>query len=401
MKKEALLMEYLQLSKQFYKDKAGYEQLYNNRFNHEETIRIPISIYGNEAFLTHPKELIQLLTNIYKEDKKLSENVWSLQGIALDRFMKKCLVDEIELTNDIEGVYTTRKEIKDLINTVIEKKDKKRLQGLVQKYIMLSQESNIKITSCQDVRKIYDELVLQEVLEEDERNAPDGVIFRKDSVSVQGKDLQIIHYGVTPEENIISYMDECIKILNDDAINPLVIVAVVHYFIGYIHPFYDGNGRLNRFLSSYLLSKELHPLVGYSLSYTIKTQIDTYYKTFKITNDRKNKGDITPFVIIFLGFVLQSMEHLNSVLTNKIEQLSYYAEKINEEITNEKMIEILFLLLQNSLFGEEGLTVDQCAEFVNISVSTVRNYIALLPKDLLLVTKNGYRKLYDINLDYF
>ena len=158
---------------------------------------------------------------------------------------------------------------------------------------------------------------------------------------------------------------------------------------------------MNRFLSSYLLSKELHPLVGYSLSYTIKTQIDTYYKTFKITNDRKNKGDITPFVIIFLGFVLQSMEHLNSVLTNKIEQLSYYAEKINEEITNEKMIEMLFLLLQNSLFGEEGLTVDQCAEFVNISVSTVRNYIALLPKNLLLVTKNGYRKLYDINLDYF
>jgi len=337
-------MHYLQLAKQFYKDRDNYEQLYLSRFNNEETIHIPILIYGNEAFLTHPKEIIQLLTHIYKEDKQLSNNIRTLPGIALEQFMKKCLVDEIKLTNDIEGVYSTRKEIKELINPIGDLKNKKRLHGLVNKYIMLSQEENIKINSCQDIRNIYDELVLQEVLEEDENNAPDGVIFRKDSVSVQGKDLQIIHHGVTPEDKIISYMDECLRLINDDEINPLVIVAVVHYFIGYIHPFYDGNGRLNRFISSYYLSKELHPLVGYSLSYTIKKQIDVYYKAFKITNDKKNKGDITPFVIIFLDFILQSMEHLNNVLENKIEQLSHYCNKIEQEITNEKMMEMLFIL---------------------------------------------------------
>ncbi len=375
-------MHYLQLIKQFYKDKVNYEELYLSRFNHEETIHIPISIHGNEAFLTHPKEVIQLLTNIYKEDKKLNTNIQVLPGIALEQFMKKCLVDEIKLTNDIEGVYSTRKEIKELISPVVEQKNKKRLHGLVQKYIMLSQETDIEITSCQDIRHIYDELVLQEVLEEDKNNVPDGVIFRKDNVSVQGKDLQIIYYGVTPEERIIAYMDECLKLLNNKDINPLVIVAAVHYFIGYIHPFYDGNGRLNRFISSYCLSKELHPLVGYSLSYTIKKQIDVYYKAFKITNDKKNRADITPFVIIFLDFILQSMEHLNHTLESKRDQLVYFYNKMEEKISNEKKKEMIFILLQNSLFGEEGLTVEHCAELVNISISTARNYITSLPKEL-------------------
>ena len=394
-------MQYLQLSKQFYKNAVDYEKLYLSRYNHEETIHVPISIHGNEAFLTHPKEVIQLLTNIYKEDKALSTNIRVLPGIALEQFMKKCLVDEIKLTNDIEGVYSTRKEIKELISPKVELKNKKRLHGLVQKYIMLSQQTDMEITTCQDIRNIYDELVLQEVLEEDENNAPDGLIFRKDSVSVQGKDLQIIHYGVTPEEKIVSYMNECIKILNNKDINPLVVVAIAHYIIGYIHPFYDGNGRLNRFISSYYLSKELHPLVGYSLSYTIKKQIDAYYKAFKITNDKRNKGDITPFVIIFLDFILQSMQHLNHTLESKRERLIYFYSKMEEKITNEKKKEMLFILLQNSLFGEEGLTVEQCAELVNISISTARNYITSLPKELFLVSKNGYKKLYDINLDYF
>lgn len=394
-------MEYLQLSKQFYKDIEHYEELYNKRYNSEDTLHIPISIHGHEAFLTHPHEVIQTITQIYMEDKKLTKIIQMLPGIALSQFTMKCLIDEIKLSNDIEGVYSTRKEIQELLNPQIERNKRKRLYGLVQKYIMLSEESNTNITTCKEVRSIYDELVLQEVLEENKNNEPDGVIFRKDSVSVQGKDLQVIHYGVTPEEQIISYMDECLKILNDEAVNPLVAVAASHYFIGYIHPFYDGNGRLNRYISSSYLSEILHPLVGYSLSYTIKKQLDLYYKAFKITNDKKNKGDITPFVIIFLKFILQSMMHLNSTLTSKKEQLDYYCDKLEQEIQNEKYMSVLYILLQNSLFGEEGLRVSQCAEIANVSVSTVRNYISQLPKGLLMVKKDGYNKLYDINLNYF
>lgn len=36
---------------------------------------------------------------------------------------------------------------------------------------------------------------------------------------------------------------------------PLIIrTAILHFYTGYIHPFYDGNGRFDRFVSAYLLA---------------------------------------------------------------------------------------------------------------------------------------------------
>lgn len=394
-------MKYTQLAKEFYKDKENYEKLYRERYHSESALHIPIRINGNEAFLIYQSEIIDFISKIYKANNLLSEKIYELPGIALEQFTKKCLIDEIKLSNDIEGVYSTRKEINELLNPGTKNHCKKRLYGLVQKYNMLLNNEEISIASCKDIRNLYDDLVLQEVIEEDKRNEPDGLFFRKEGVSVQGSDLRVVHNGVNPEDKIISYIDECIKLINDDSINKLVTIAVVHYLIGYIHPFYDGNGRLDRFISSYLLSKELHPLVGYSLSYTIKKQVNLYYKAFKITNDVKNKGDITPFVIIFLDFIAQAIENLNVTLANKIEQLNYYHGKIGNISKEGRSRDILYVLIQNTLFGEAGLTVENIADILGVSVPTIRNYIGNLDNAMLMVSKIGHKNAYDINLEYF
>lgn len=331
----------------------------------------------------------------------LYEKIQLLPDIALEQFTKKCLIDEIKLSNDIEGIYSTRKEIRELLKPQTTEHCQKRLYGLVQKYNMLSHNENISIASCKDIREIYDDLVLKEVMEEDIQNKPDGVFFRKDSVSIQGNDLKIIHHGVNPEEKIISYMDECLKLIKDDTLNPVIAASMIHYFIGYIHPFYDGNGRLNRFISSYLLSKELHTLVGYSLSYTIKKQVDIYYKAFKITNEARNKGDITPFVLIFLDFIRQALEHLNTTLADKIEQMTFYYKKIMTVSKEDKLLDLLFALMQNSLFGEEGMTVEILASELSVSVPTIRNYINNIDNEMLKVSKIGHKNAFDINLEYF
>lgn len=312
-------MEYLEFEKLFYKDRTSYTLKYKERFDSEFTLHIPIKVSGNDAFVVSTGEILNLVSNIYKADKTLYMLVEGLPSIALKQFTQKCLVDEIKLTNDIEGVHSTRKEIKELLNLNNTNNIQKRLDGLVYKYAMLLGDDNIAIDTCGDIRNLYNDLVLKEVLEEDEGNAPGGVYFRKDSVSIQASDLTVIHYGITPEEEIIKYMDEGLKFLNNEKVNRLVSIAVFHYLVGYIHPFYDGNGRLSRFISSYCLSKELQPLIGLNLSYTIKQNIKTYNKAFSIVNDEKNKGDLTPFVISFLELINKSIEQLCSELQNKIE----------------------------------------------------------------------------------
>ncbi|WP_318259784.1 Fic family protein [Ruminococcus sp. YRD2003] len=67
--------------------------------------------------------------------------------------------------------------------------------------------------------------------------------------------------GLAPESKIIDTMNKSLDVFNNNDIDIFMRIAVFHYLFGYIHPFYDGNGRTSRFISSYLLSRQLNPLI--------------------------------------------------------------------------------------------------------------------------------------------
>lgn len=96
-------------------------------------------------------------------------------------------------------------------------------------------------------------------------------------------------------------MEKALQFLHTDSCDYLLRIAVFHYLFGYIHPFYDGNGRTSRFISSYLLSQKLNSSIGYRLSYTIKEHLPQYHEAFKICNHYNNKGDLTPFAEMVPG----------------------------------------------------------------------------------------------------
>ena len=67
------------------------------------------------------------------------------------------------------------------------------------------------------------------------------------------KSGKVIHSGIYPEEKLNEAMTAALDFLNDDNIDILIRISAFHYLFGYIHPFYDGNGRTSRFISSHLL----------------------------------------------------------------------------------------------------------------------------------------------------
>lgn len=397
-------MEYIPLSKIYYSANKDYESIYQTRLSDKNTVKLNFYIHGRQAFFLPIPELYEKALSITKIDKHVLEIASALPGAAIMQFAEKSLIDEVMITNDIEGVYSTRQEIKDVIDT-IGKKGNKRFKGLVNKFILLSKSEPLDLNSCENIRNIYDDLVLPEINPEDR---PDGVLFRKNSVGVHTVTDKEIHRGLTPERAIYDSMNDALHILHAENIQCLFRIALFHYMFGYIHPFYDGNGRTSRFISSYLLSKELHYLIGYRISYSIKNNIKAYYKAFEISNGKHNRGDLTPFLITFLEILEESMKNLKDALEKRQTQLHFYNDIMLQLLnhpyepskTLEESVEIYGLLIQASLFSEDGISTRELMDTLKVARQTLSKRIKSLPiQDIIIVNKISHEKFYLLDLD--
>lgn len=393
-------MEYELLSKIFYKKPTEYESIYDARFNSEASIKLPIKIHENVGFIFNTNEITKLLVKIYKTINKINLLRTHLPNIAINSYIIKSLKDEIALTNEIEGVRSTRKEIEDAIDSI--KNDKSaRFKGLVDKYFKLISNEIIPLNNCKDIRTIYDALVLPEIEKE---NLPDGILFRKEPVQVVSATQKEKHRGIMPESKIIESLDLCLDFLKNDDIDSLIKISAFHYLFGYIHPFYDGNGRTSRFISSYLIKNELDVLLALKLSYTVKNNINKYYKAFDVCNDRKNKGDITFFVVTFLELLSQASDDLYTKIADLNDQLNYYNNIINtlvnEKVLNDKQAKCIFILCQNRLFDDTYMNMNTLTELLEKSDTTTRKILkSLESKNLLVKCRNKNQYLYSANLD--
>lgn len=393
-------MEYELLSKIFYKKPTEYESIYDARFNSEASIKLPIKIHENVGFIFNTNEITKLLVKIYKTINKINLLRTHLPNIAINSYIIKSLKDEIALTNEIEGVRSTRKEIEDAIDSI--KNDKSaRFKGLVDKYFKLISNEIIPLNNCKDIRTIYDALVLPEIEKE---NLPDGILFRKEPVQVVSATQKEKHRGIMPESKIIESLDLCLDFLKNDDIDSLIKISAFHYLFGYIHPFYDGNGRTSRFISSYLIKNELDILLALKLSYTVKNNINKYYKAFDVCNDRKNKGDITFFVVTFLELLSQASDDLYTKIADLNDQLNYYNNIINmlvnEKVLNDKQAKCIFILCQNRLFDDTYMNMNTLTELLEKSDTTTRKILkSLESKNLLVKSRNKNQYLYSANLD--
>ncbi len=397
-------MAYELLGKLYYGNQETYAQTYKARFNSEETIRLDFNVAHRPAFFMQNTEVLKLAYEIAKLDKSVAMLSAALPGVAKDQYSKKCLIDEIVLTNKIEGIHSSRKEIKDAMDILEKQSSAKgkhhRFVGLVNKYLKLLTGEKIPMATCQEIRAIYDDVFLDEIIAEDPQNAPDGKIFRKEITAVHSAADKVIHQGLYPESEIIHAMEKALAFLHDDSLEQLWRICIFHYLIEYIHPFYDGNGRLGRFILSYCLSETLSPLLSYRISETIKENISEYYRAFKICNDPHNLADLTPFLIMMLHMIRTALKDLEGSLRRKLSSWDKYEALVSSfPEAAEKDVRVMYsCLIQAALFSETGISTEELKATFHESYYTIRKILSNIRFDLLVVKPKGKEKCYQIDL---
>lgn len=390
-----------------------FNEVYERRYNFESSIHTSLIIkpitQSNifELYYTPTNRMFMLISEVYNVANQLQTIFTKLPPVAKDQFINECLVEELFNTNELEGIRSSREEIaRSTRELQANKKLKRRFSSMIKSYMkLLHNEINTPLSSIH-IRKIYDEITNGEI---DTDELPDGEIFRKEETYVLKKSgsEKIVHKGITPESKIIESIDKLLAFMNlNETIPQLIKIAIGHYYFGYIHPFYDGNGRTSRFISSAYLSKEIGIVSAISISRGSNKFKNKYLDAFEITNSIKSRGELNYFIETFLEIINNTLKQMNGELKEKSELLNLAVKKLDSEEklnnTDKLQYEIMFILAQNLLFdNNNGVTIKDLAKHTEKSESTIRKNVKELVQLDLIVTK-GERPIYcTIKEEYF
>lgn len=218
------------------------------------------------------------------------------------------------------------------------------------------------------------------------RNTP-GTALKNESSG------EIVYVPPQKSDNIIQLMTELESFINgteNEELDPLVRMALIHHQFESIHPFPDGNGRIGRILNVLYLGKmDLLDIPVLYLSRAITKTKSDYYRLLQHVRDT---NEWEPWLIYILEAVQQtSVETLNTIEGIKV-LMSEYKTRIRNE---HKKIYSQDLL--NNLFRHPYTRIEFVQRELNITRQTASKYLEQLAENGLLVKHQEGNNKYFIN----
>lgn len=282
-----------------------------NRFkeNYSCTDKIETSLLAwnsQKIFLYKSKELLSMINDYYDFFKDENDDIDKEVLIGI-------ICSELEGTLQIEGVNTTRKQIEQIIkdNNPKDKNEKiivNMLNGL--SYVKSTKEFN-----KESLKELYNLLSEGCLDKEDEIN---NNYYRNDMVYIS-------NYTGCPVDKIEQCMESLFVFVNNnlntkDPILKLLLPFIAHYYIIYIHPYFDYNGRTARMVQIWIFMLT-NNMTSLYLSEAINDNKNGYYKA--IENTRNSRNDLT----YFITYLIDLINHYSVVSKN--------LDEIKKEIENE------------------------------------------------------------------
>lgn len=368
--------------------KSDWEETKKKILAYRKLNSIPLFLKTiDKKFWFFPSDCIQQkVSQIEHLGIKIFERI-SSQSNFKEEFLGNAAVEEAITSAIYEGANSTRSKAKELIASgkAPKNKDEWMLVNNYKAMQWIKENSSLEISN--DLILSIHGIVTNNTLEGDDINFQGK--FRNDKVFV-GNHQGIDHTKIgLAFEDAISY-----SIKNKRYLHGLIKGILLHYFIGYIHPFFDGNGRTARTLFYFACIKnDLKFVELLSISAHLKRgKGNKYERSFDLV--KENELDITYFIDYCLESLLEAIKQVEK----KVDYLINIQVLSKNFELNSNQIRLLQRLALNKFISvtavEHASTIKRTREIAR------RELKDLLDKNFLREEKKGKQLIYFVDSKY-
>lgn len=298
---------------------------------------------------------------------------------------------EILSTFTIEQIDTSRSSVRRILSGYAPTNEREqRIYGMKRGLEFIADPSN-KINE-ETIYQLY-QMVIGAFLPKEDQLLP-GQRYRHDHVYIVGDKLE--HTGL-PWNKLAGYMEQLVAFIQQDSsINDLWKAALIHFYLAYLHPYFDGNGRMARLLHLwYLVQQGYSSALFVPLSEYIERSRKKYYDAFSLVEQNARISgvlDVTPFLLYFTEEVYHKLrsEQPDRVTTDTFRQALQ-----NGKITEKEHALWQFVL---TAYADQPFSTKQLEkDFGNAAYATIRGFVLKFTElGLLRATKFSTRTKYQV-----
>jgi len=298
-----------------------------------------------------------------------------------ERFLISSLMEEAIASSQLEGAVTTREVAKSMLRT--KRKPKNHSEKMIlNNYLTIKEIISIqKEQLTPEIIKRIHSLMTKGTLD---KNNNEGEFRTNNEVKVVDANDEIFYDPPSHTElsKLIEAFCKFANAKNDkNFMHPIVRGIILHFLIGYIHPFVDGNGRTARAIFYWYLISQGYWLVEFlSISRIIIKSPSQYARAYLYTEYDEN--DLTYFIDFNLKSMELALNSLKEYIERKINEKKNLYNILKNENINERQAETV-----KSIINEPDLilNINEIQGKFGISYQTART-------DLLNLEAIGYLK---------
>jgi Fic family protein len=309
-----------------------------------------------------------------------------------DRYIFSSLVEESITSSQLEGASTTRRVAADMLRSGRKPRDESERMiynnFLANRYIRTFTNRPLEPADVLELHRILTEDTLDDSDAAGRLQTPD----EERVVVVDNRSNTILH---TPPP--ASQLEKRLKTMCQFAnggkkgtfLHPVIRAIVLHFWIGYDHPFVDGNGRTARSLFYWSMISSGYWLIEYvSISTILNRAFAQYARSYLYAESDEN--DATYFIVYQLEVLLLALAELEVYIERKVSQIREIEKRLRGRSSyNHRQLALLSHALRHpgARYSIRSHRISH-----NVAYATARQDLLTLAEDNLLLQRRAGKK---------